>query len=568
MILKSVLCGAFLAAGKPLNILANEKTKESKLTGNALRFPPLFTNGGVMTLGNSSSNVWPGQSTSVIAINGSYPGPTVLIQKGSTFTANFVNQLSETSTIHWHGLKVPELMDGHPKDSIPPGGNYTYSFPVNQKAGTYFYHSHAHMNTAKEVYKGFGGFFIVTDPDELQLGLPGGAFDVPLCIQDRRLVDVPQFNYNPNMMDMMRGFLGDTVLVNGTPDAYFEVSKTLYRFRLLNASNARVYKIGFSDGSQFRIISTDGGLKDFPVQANSFFLSPGERVEILFDFSSYTIGDSVILKSLPFSSSAQGTYDQGVEMDILRLDVTGNSSSGGIVPASLTPISYYLPSDAVTHRTFTITMSQMTHYINGLTFEMNRIDWETPLNSLELWEIINATNEFHPMHAHGVQFQVYSRNGNSNLAPNDKGWKDTVLVNPFESVKLLVKFDDYRGIYLFHCHNLEHEDEGMMLNFKVVDPVGINEENSNVPDDYHLYQNYPNPFNPVTSIEYSIPVSGLVKLKVYNSLGAEAATLISEYKPAGKYSVTFDGQNLSSGVYYYKLTVNDFSAVRKMILEK
>ncbi|MBK8552150.1 MAG: multicopper oxidase domain-containing protein [Ignavibacteria bacterium] len=337
MILKALQTGALITLAKPLQIFANEKKNAvlTELTGNPLRFPPVFTNGGTMTLAKSNVNVWPGQNTEVLAINGSYPGPSVVIQKGTTFTANFINNHNEPATIHWHGVNAPELMDGHPKDAIPPGGSYTYTFPVINRGGTYFYHSHADMLTAEHVYRGFAGFFIVDDPAELILGLPRGNFDIPLCIQDRRNSDIPDFNYNPVMNDIMNGFLGDTALVNGTPEPYFEVSRTLYRFRLLNGSNARIYKIAFSDSRPFHIIATDGGLKDEAVQVTSFFLSPGERTDILVDFSPYTIGQNVILKSLPFTAPGMGTYRQGTEMNLLRFDVTGNTGSGGIIPAVL-----------------------------------------------------------------------------------------------------------------------------------------------------------------------------------------------------------------------------------------
>jgi len=471
MIIRSLQAGALISFIRPTDIFSNNNTNVG-LTGNPLRFPPVFSNGGTMTLANSAVNVWPGQNTNVIAINGSYPCPSVVIQKGETFTAHFINQLTEPATSHWHGISAPELMDGHPKDAILPGESRTYTFPVLNRAGTYFYHAHADLLTSKHVYKGFAGFFIVDDTAEIPLRLPRGAYDIPLCLQDRRIADIPEFNYAPVITDMTRGYLGDTVLVNGTPDTYFEVSKTLYRFRLLNGSNARVYKIAMSDNSPFQIIATDGGLKDIPVSANSFFLSPGERVDILFDFSSYSIGQSLILKSLAFASSGGGIYRQGVEMNLMRFDITANLSSGGVVPSALTPISYYDPNDAVTVRDFVLSMvggGMNMHRINGLTFDMDRIDWETPLNSLEEWKIINTTNLIHPMHTHAALFQIYSRNGSTVLAPNDKGWKDTVLVNPGETVRVLVKFTDYAGIYLFHCHNLEHEDDGMMLNFKVTD---------------------------------------------------------------------------------------------------
>ena len=664
MIIRSLQAGALISLVKPLDVFSGNNP-DNILTGNALRFPPVFTNGGSMTLANSVVNVWPGQNTNVIIVNGSYPCPSVVIQKGDTFTAHFINQLNEPATSHWHGISAPELMDGHPKDAILPGESRTYTFPVLNRAGTYFYHAHADMLTSKHVYKGFAGFFIVDDPAEISLGLPRGAYDIPLCLQDRRIADIPEFNYAPVLSDMTRGYLGDTVLVNGTPDAYFEVSKTLYRFRLLNGSNARVYKIAMSDNSPFQIIATDGGLKDIPVQANSFFLSPGERVDILFDFSSYTIGQSLTLKSLPFASSGGGIYRQGVEMNLMRFDVTGNLSSGGVVPSALTPISYYDPNDAVTVRDFVLSMvggGMHMHRINGLTFDMERIDWETPLNSLEEWKIINTTNMIHPMHTHAALFQVYSRNGSTLLAPNDKGWKDTVLVNPSETVRVLVKFTDYAGIYLFHCHNLEHEDDGMMLNFKLTDnplPVeltsfiytvnssnvtlnwftsseinnrgfeiersGTDSEIQNewksigfvkgngttssvsdylftdrnlssgnykyrlkqidyngsfryyslqdevvigIPGDFSLMQNYPNPFNPSTVIGYRLAAGSFVTLKVYDMAGKEAAVLVNEFRNAGYYKTEFNGINLPSGTYIYRLEAGKIVSQKKMTLIK
>jgi FtsP/CotA-like multicopper oxidase with cupredoxin domain len=524
-----------------------------------------------MTLTETNVNVWPGQNTQAMVINGSYPGPSVVIQKGSTFTANFVNQLNEPATIHWHGVSTPELMDGHPKDAIPPGGNYTYTYPVGNRGGTYFYHAHADMRTAEQVYKGFAGFFIVDDPAEIPLNLPRGNFDIPLCLQDHRIADIPQFTYNANMNDMMFGYLGDTVLVNGTPEAYFNVNTTLYRFRILNGSNGRVYKVALSDNSPFHIIATDGGLKDQAVQATSFYLSPGERVDILVNFSAYNIGQSVTLKSQAFSAPGMGTYRQGIELDLLRFDITGNQSSGGVVPANMPPITYYNPAEVKTVRNFVLSVaggSMNIHKINGLSFEMERIDWQTPLNSLEEWKIVNATNNLHPMHSHEAQFQVYSRNGNTVLAPNDKGWKDTVLVYPFETVRTLVKFTEYKGIFLYHCHNLEHEDDGMMLNFKIVDPIGINETGEPVPNTFELKQNFPNPFNPSTSISFDLNVSGDVEMNVYDQTGKLVATLVDNYVPAGSHKVIFNASGLSSGEYFVRMVAGDIVKTIKMTLLK
>jgi blue copper oxidase len=396
--------------------------------------------------------------------------------------------------------------------------------------------------------------------------LPTGEYDIPLLIQDRHSAYQPQFNYSPSMMDRMWGYLGDLPLINGTPEAYFEVQKTLYRFRLLNGSNARIYKIAFSDNSPFWVLATDGGLKDEAVQLNSVYLSPGERLDILFDFLPYTIGNSVSLQSQAFS----GVGNQGTEMDLLKFDIVGNLSSGGVVPQNLAPISYYDINNISGSRNFVLSQGMMgsgMHRINGLTYDMNRIDEVIQFNELEEWKFINNTNNFHPMHVHGVLFQVYSRNGNTNLLPNDKGWKDTVLVNPNETVSVLVKFIDYSGIYLLHCHNLEHEDDGMMLNFKIDSPTSIEDENSS-PDNFKLYQNYPNPFNPYTTIEYSVDKQSFVNLSIFTLLGQKVTELVNDTVKQGSYKVRFNGSGLASGVYIYRLTADKISIEKKMQLLK
>jgi len=540
----------------------------TELTGNPLRFPPVFTNGGLMTLSTTNLEVWPGTTTQVIAVNGLYPGPTVRIQRGTEFSATLVNQLAQPATAHWHGLIAPENMDGHPKDPVAPGTSYTYTFPVVQRAGTYFYHAHAHMLTAEHVYKGFAGLFIIDDENEIALGLPRGSFDVPLVIQDRRSDNQPQFTYAPSMMDVMNGYLGDLVLVNGTPDPYFEVSRTLYRFRLVNGSNARVYKVGFADSHPFHIIGTDGGLKDEAVQVTSFFLAPGERVDILVDFSSYELAQSVQLKSLAFTG---GGGSQGTELNIIRFDVTGSQSSGGVVPATMPAIQYYNSADIVRTRVFTLTMGMgggAIHKINNRSFDLTRIDEEVPRNELEEWRMVNGTTEFHPMHIHGLLFQVLSRNGNTNLPPSDKGWKDTVLVNPSETVRTLVKFANYTGIYLLHCHNLEHEDDGMMMNFRVNNTTGVEGDETTIPAEFRLHQNYPNPFNPTTEIFYDLPEEGRVSIVLYNLLGQSVLTLVDEYQSPGYKSFTLNMRSFPSGVYIYRIRAGRFNDLKKMVLVK
>lgn len=562
-IIKSAIAGVALTASKLFSFGKNN----NKLVGNPLRFPPELLPGESLIFNSANVEVWPGTTTQVLALNNSYPCPTIRVQKGNNFSVLFENQYTEEATIHWHGLVVPELMDGQPKDAVLPGGSYTYSFPVFQRGGTFFYHSHAHHLTAKHVYKGYAGFFIVEDEDELQYGMPTGNFDIPLLIQDRHSVYQPQFNYAPTMMDRMFGYLGDLPLVNGTPDPYFEVQKTLYRFRLLNGSNARVYKIAFSDNSPFWVIGTDGGLKDEVVQMTNTFLAPGERLDILFDFFPYNIGNSVTLQSQAFS----GVGNQGTQMNLLRFDVVGSNSSGGIVPQNLPPINYYNINDIQRTRNFTLTQSGMgsgMHRINGLTYDMNRIDEIIPFNELEEWKFINNTNNFHPMHVHGVLFQVYSRNGNTNLTPNDKGWKDTVLVNPNETVHTLVKFTDYSGIYLLHCHNLEHEDDGMMINIEIDAPTNVDDEKSQ-PDTFELYENYPNPFNPSTTIKYRLDKpDSFVRLEVFNANGELLENLFEGSQSAGIYSLNWDASKYSSGSYFCRLNVDRLLKTIKLIFLK
>ena len=259
-------------------------------------------------------------------------------------------------------------------------------------------------------------------------------------------------------------------------------------------------------------------------------------------------------------------------MDLLRFDVVGDLSSGGNVPQSFEPINYYNINDIQQTRNFVLTQGMMgsgMHRINGLTYDLNRIDEFIPFNELEEWKFVNNTNNFHPMHIHGVLFQVYSRNGNTNLSPNDKGWKDTVLLNPNETVQTLVKFTDYSGIYLLHCHNLEHEDDGMMLNIQIDSPTKVENENQN-PESFKLYQNYPNPFNPSTTIKYKInsEKTVTVNLKIFDTSGSLVEKLFTGMQNNGEYSFVWDASRHSSGNYFARLEINDFYKVIKLILLK
>jgi uncharacterized cupredoxin-like copper-binding protein len=233
------------------------------------------------------------------------------------------------------------------------------------------------------------------------------------------------------------------------------------------------------------------------------------------------------------------------------------------------PIVYYDPAEVVRVRSFTLTMTMggtNIHKINNRTFELTRIDEEIPKNDLEEWRIVNGTSLFHPMHIHGVLFQVFSRNGNTDLPPTDRGWKDTVLVHPGETVRVLVRFTDYAGIYLLHCHNLEHEDDGMMMNFRINDTTGVMQSQGDPPSEFRLHQNYPNPFNPATTIKYDLPHPSHVSLSVYDVRGREVATLLNHEQSAGTHTVQWDASGVGSGVYFYRLKVGGFAQTKRMLL--
>lgn len=457
--------------------------------GNPLRIPDVW-DGKPLVAAATKQNVWPDSPTDLWTIGGSWPGPTIRMKRGDTFNARMVNMLTEPTIIHWHGMILPHAMDGHPSQVVGTEGVYNYSFPIINRAGTYWYHPHPHHRTADQVYRGMAGLFIVKDDAEQALGLPDGEHDVPLVLQDRRVRDSREFRYQVvTDDDHIQGFLGDTVFVNGTPDPYLEVAKGLYRFRILNGANARIFYLSFTDSRPFQIIASDGGLLDKPYQVNFLSIAPGERFEILADFSNDAIGASVMLRSEETGGGGGYPPPQGAELPIIRFDVVKEASTTFKLPQALVPYELYREQDAARERDFLLSIKHegsvgnldVGHFINGKEFEVDRIDEIVPMDELEIWSFRNSSLAPHPMHIHGVQFQVLDRAGNPNLVPRDRGWKDTILVLPYQMVRVLVRFNPYPGTYLVHCHNLEHEDHGMMLNFEVKEqPTGVENETSNI----------------------------------------------------------------------------------------
>ena len=421
-----------------------------------------------------------GEPGSLQAIPDSYLGPILRLQRGQDFKLRFSNQIPDASIIHWHGLHVPDVMDGHPRFAIPQDQTYDYEYHIANRAGTYWYHPHPHGRTGPQAYYGLAGLMIVSDEDEAALGLPAGEFDLPLVIQDRSFDNQNQLVY---FADTMNGFFGNQVLVNGQARHTWKVQSRPYRLRLLNGSNARIYKLAWDDNTPLTVIASDGGLLEKPVQRPYITLAPGERVELWADFSPYQDGQELRLKSLPFSvrgGMMGGMMDgggsaNGIPLDVLKLQVKASPERNTIkLPERLSTPGFYDSQEAVNQRNprqFTLAM-HMIGTINGRVFAMEEVasDEIVHLGDLEIWEFYNSASGMgmmgsgmpHPMHLHGVRFQVLERQIDRqnrqeyetiNAGFVDEGWKDTVLVWPGERVRVLVRFDGYPGLYLYHCHN-------------------------------------------------------------------------------------------------------------------
>jgi hypothetical protein len=437
-----------------------------------------------------------GDPSNLVDMERSYLGPIIRARTGQKVRIRFTNAIADPTIVHWHGLHVPAEMDGHPRLVIPGGETYVYEFEIRNRAGTYWYHPHPHGLTGPQVYGGLAGLFLVSDDEEEAAGLPSGEYDIPLVLQDRAFDRSNQLIYlSGHHMEQMNGFLGDWIMVNGQPDFSLPVATRAYRLRLLNGSNARIYRLAWKDGRPLTVIGTDGGLLEEPVQRRYVMLGPGERVELWADFSNDAVGSETALVSLPFDGGMLGGgrmgrgmmggggdgLPNGAGFTIFRVRVNRAAETALTLPQRLSAIERYDPADAVNPenpRRFHLVMRHMTWTINGRTFQMEQAAAEerVALNSIEVWEFINEGGGMgmmggmampHPIHLHGMQFQVLQRRGVTHEGYVDEGWKDTVLLMPGERVRVLARFGDYPGLFLYHCHNLEHEDMGMMRNYLV-----------------------------------------------------------------------------------------------------
>ncbi len=450
-----------------------------------------------------TSRILADRDTATLGINGSYLGPTLHFTRGDQVSLNVSNSLTEATTLHWHGLHIPAAVDGGPHQIIQPGASWNPQFTIDQRAGTFWYHSHLEKSSGEQVYKGLAGMIIIEDETKGALSLPNeyGVDDLPVIVQDRRFNEDGSFRYIRMHRDVMTGMYGDRLLVNGGLNPVFSATRQKLRLRLLNAANARSFSFAFSDGRSFQIIASDGGLLEAPIQANTVVLAPAERAEIVLDLSS---GAAVQLLGLPLAASspfaAQGMMQRmiasGLESTVvLSIEPDSRLETSDPVPAALASFERYQTVDAVRQRDFKLSMvmgmgmgggmmanrstggnrgagmagGNGNFSINDKVMDMDVINERIAVGSLELWQISNDSMMTHPFHVHHGQFQLIGRNGIPPVGI-ELGEKDTIKVAPGETLQFLMKFDRFADpdhAYMYHCHILEHEDNGMMGQFTV-----------------------------------------------------------------------------------------------------
>ncbi|CAJ2231611.1 multicopper oxidase family protein [Companilactobacillus paralimentarius] len=432
----------------PLNIPA--ALKPDKVEGNDVYY--------TITAQEGETQILPGAKTKTWGYNASLLGQTIVLKQGVHYHVHLVNKLPEVTTFHWHGLNVTgPIVDGGPHAPVYPGGSRDIDFTLDQPAQTDWIHPHPCPNTARQVWNGLAAAVVVTDDEEAKLPFPRnyGVDDIPIILQDR--------SYHDNQLDYKKdydidGTLGKYALVNGTINGVFDVTTQRVRLRILNGSDRREWRLHFDDDHEFTQIASDGGTLPEPVRLTKLMLTCAERAEVILDFGDKKPGDVVTLMS--------------DDMPIMKFKIGQYVPDDVKLPEHLTTIDApeVTPGLPVT-RTVMSGMDDQVR-LDGKLFDMQRIDRRQKIGDTVLWDVVN-TNDMdggmiHPFHMHGCQFLVISRNGKEPY-PNEHGWKDTVGVNAGETVRIAVQFTKF-GVYMYHCHILEHEDTGMMAQIEAYDP--------------------------------------------------------------------------------------------------
>ncbi len=551
---------------------------------NPMLIPPALSATNFNLNVQSGTKIFYGTTpTPTYGINGVWLGPTLILNKGDNITLNVTNNLSVKTTMHWHGLHVAAKNDGGPHQIINPQETWSPAFKVLNHAGTFWYHPHGAGQTDPQVSKGLAGLIIIKDSAENALILPRnyGVDDIPIIVQSKAFDDLRQIAIATDM---------DTALfVNGTLNPYFEAPQQVIRFRLLNGSSLRTYNFGFSNGQIFYQIATDGGLLDSSISLTRLRLSPGERAEILVNFSGM-LGQSIYLKS--FSSELpdgiygadsvgdlnneipeyEANFLNGLDFNLLKINIVEtNANPVTLIPASLVVYSPFNVASSSHNRIIEMDTIRLLPAdipnraegpfgMNNESFDIDYVNETVYLNTTETWTLVNKTLVAHPFHIHDIQFNIIEKSGMPAL-PSERGWKDVVLVLPNDSVKFITKFETFADPmipYMYHCHLLHHEDDGMMGSFLVIDTLAAG-LNVIVENDFLIY---PNPVSTNFYIKFKDIIRN-AEIYLMNQLGE---TIVKKIILNTDHA-SIDISSLTNGIYILK-TISENEILTAKIIKQ
>ncbi len=513
-----------------------------------------------LTIKDTIKQLRTGNQTITGGINNNFWGPTLFINKGDVVHMNVRNNLNDSTTIHWHGMHLPAVMDGGPHQVIPPGTLWQPYWEMKNQAGTYWYHPHLHEMSTEHMNKGIGGFMIVRDAEEAALAIPRtyGVDDIPLMLTSRR------YNANNQFVSTNVAY-GDYLLTNGTPNAQISLPKQFVRLRILNAEIERGYDLGFSDNRTFYIIGNDGGLLNAPVAATRVKLLVGERVEILVNLGNDAVGATLDLKAFnsgqafgfpggePATSGQFGSLLNNIDFPVLRINVAAtNANAITSVPTTLVNNTYWTAADATVTRALTVTGGQpgpnSTPFVfDNKAFDLSYINKTLNLNAIEKWTITNSNVFGHTFHIHDVEFKIVARNGSATaVGAHESGWKDVLYLPRNENATFVARFDDFADPihpFMYHCHFSNHEDGGMMGQFVVNGTTGINNGKEKI-----SFTIFPNPAKEKLFLTLSDSKNSVYYITIFNLNGRALMML-----PQPEMQKGIDISLLAKGAYLLQL---------------
>lgn len=519
-----------------------------------------------LNIHESTKQLVAGNQTITGAINNeTFWGPTLFINKGDLVHLNVTNNLNESTTLHWHGMHLPAVMDGGPHQVIPAGTLWQPYWTVMNQASTLWYHPHLHETTQAQMTKGVGGFIIVKDPQETALALPRtyGVDDIVLALTSR------SYNATSNTFVSTTRVYGDYMLSNGTPNAQISLPKQYVRMRILNAEIERGYNLGFSDNRTFYIIGNDGGLLNAPVAVTRVKLMVGERVEIMVNLGGDTVGSSLDLKSYnsgqafgypggePNTSGDFGSLLNNIDFNVLHINVAATTTASTpitAVPTALISNTYWTATDATVTRAIAVTNgnpgpASVPFNFDNTTYTLTMTPKVVNLNDVEKWTVTNNNVFGHSFHLHDVEFKIVARNGSATaVGTHESGWKDTFYLPKNESVTFVAKFDDFADSdvnhpYMYHCHFGGHEDAGMMGQFIVTGTMATNQNATNT-----NFSLYPNPANDKLFVNLKDTATEIYYVTIATITGRIVMML-----PQPEWQNGIDISSLEAGVYTFQM---------------